>query len=273
MSVPVLVKHLVQADECKTQWLNTMLATAVEACRFEKVPGVRIVPLSGPRTRFSGCVNRWSYEWAVQLSISVGFWRNEEIISVYIHECAHLMVINEERARGTYTLDHGPVFFLTNLVLCARVDAACNLPRSLVRLIDLYDFQDSPFESWPEARWRSSVVHFAFKNYARLADSDLSAEAVAREAWNLWEIEREDLLCRDQAKIAEIKEKNRLVDECDDLKAKVNELERQRAVSFGWRFLFGMGWAGLILPGFLFLAVYTSGVASIAYTAGLHRLL
>jgi len=273
MNAPVLVKHLVQADECKSQWLNTMLATAVESSRFERVPGVRIAPLSGPRTRFSGCVDRWNYEWAVKLSISVGFWRKEEIISVYIHECAHLMVINEERARGVYTLAHGPVFFLTNLVLCARVDAACNLPRSLVRLIGLYDFQDSPLESWPEAEWRSSVVHFAFKNYARLADSELSAESVAREAWNLWEIERETLLAKEQSKISEIKEKTSLVNECDNLKAKVNELERQRAVSFSWRFLFGIGWAGLILPGFLFLAVYTSLVASIAYATAWHRLL
>lgn len=273
MNAPVLVKHLVQADECKTQWLNTMLATAVESSRFERVPGVRITPLSGPRTRFSGCVDRWNYEWAVQLSISVGFWRKEDIISTYIHECAHLVVINEERARGTYTLAHGPVFFLTNLVLCTRVDAAANLPRNLVRLIGLYDFQDSPIENWPVDEWRSSVVQFAFKNCARLANSDLSAEAVAREAWNLWEIERETLLAKEQSKIAEIKEKTSLLNERDNLNAKVNELERQRAVSFGWRFLFGIGWVGLIFPGFLFLAVYTSLVASIAYATALHRLL
>ncbi len=116
-------------------------------------------------------------------------------------------------------------------------------------------------------------MHFAFKNYACLADSDLSAEAVAREAWKLWEIERETLLNEEQSKIAEIKEKINLVNERDNFKAKVNELERQRAVSFGWRFLFGIGWAGLIFPGFLGLAVYTSLVASIAYATALHRLL
>lgn len=273
MNARVLVKHMAPADECKSQWLNTMLAPSVDACRFERVPGVRIAPLSGPRTRFSGCVDRWNYEWAVQLSISVGFWRKEEIISVYIHECAHLMVINEERARGVYTLAHGPVFFLTNLVLCARVDSACKLPRNLVRLVSLYDFQDSPLESWPEAEWRSSVVHFAFKNCARLADSELSAESIAREAWHLWEIERKSLLAKEQSKIAETKEKTAILNERDNLKTKVNELERQRDVSFGWRFLFGIGWAGLIFPGFLFLAVYTSLVASIAYATALHRLL
>lgn len=272
MNAPVLVRHLAPADETKTLWLNKILASAVEACRFEKVPGVRIVPLSGPRTRFSGCINRWNYEWVVQLSISVGFWRNEEIVSVYIHECAHLMVINEERARGTYTLAHGPVFFLTNLVLCTRVDAACNPPRSLVRLIGLYDFQDSPLEGWPESEWRSSVINFAFKHYYRLAANlELSAEAVAQEAWTLWEIEYSSLMDRERERIAEIDKKKDLENERDSLKTRVNELERQRDVSFGWRFIFMTGWSGVFLSGFLALGVYTSAVVAVAYSIGLHR--
>lgn len=270
-NTPIRVRHLAPADETKTLWLNKILASAVEACRFEKVPGVRIAPLSGPRTRFSGCVDRWNYEWAVQLSISVGLWRKEEIISVYIHECAHLMVINEERARGTYTLAHGPVFFLTNLVLCTRVDAACNLPRSLVRLIGLYDFQDSPLEGWPDSEWRSSVINFAFKHYYRLAANiELSAEAVAQEAWKLWEIEYSSLMDRERERIAEIDKRNDLENERDSLKASVNELKRQRDVSFGWRFLFMTGWSGVFLLGFLALGVYTSAVAAVAYAIGLH---
>ena len=271
-NTPIQVKHLALADKCKTQWLNSILADAVQACRFERVPGIRILPLSGQRTRFSGSVDRWNYEWAVQLSISVGFWRKEEIISVYIHECAHLMVINEERARGTCTLAHGPVFFLTNLILCTRVDATCSLPRSLVRLIGLYDFQDSPLEGWPESEWRSTVINFAFKHYYRLAANlELSAEAVAQEAWKLWEIEYSSLMGRERERIAEIDKRKGLEKERDSLKARVNELERQRDVSFGWRFLFMTGWSGVFLSGFLALGVFTSAVVAVAYSIGLHR--
>lgn len=273
MNAPVLVKHLALADETKTLWLNNVLAQAVEACRFERVPSVRITPLSGRRTRFSGCVDRWNYEWTVQLSISLGFWRKEEIISTYIHECAHLFVIKEERARGVYTLNHGPVFFLTNLVLCERVDSASNLPRDLVRLIGLYDFQDSPFEDWPVNKSRSAVLNFAFTHYIRLAASDLSAEAVANEAWVLWEAEHETLLVLERAKAAGIEEQNSLANECDSLKAKVKELERQRDVSFRWYFLFLTGWNSVFLSGFLALGVYTSAVAALAYGIALHRLL
>lgn len=270
----IQVKHIAPADKCKTQWLNSILADAVQASRFERAPGVRITPLSGPGTRFSGCVDRWNYEWAVQLSISVGFWRKEKIISTYLHECAHLLVINQERARGAYTLAHGPVFFLTNLVLCARVDATDKLPRELVRLIGLYDFQDSPLKGWSESDWRSSVVKFAFKHYARLAaNSELSGEAVAQEAWMLWELEHLSLIGREREKTAEINKNKGIEDERDSLKAKVNELERQRDVSFGWRFLFMKGWSGVFLSGFLALGVYTSAVVAVTYALAFHRLL
>lgn len=269
MNARVLVKHLAPADDLKSEWLNNVLAPAVEACRFDKVPGARIVPLSGVRTRYSGLVERFNYEWGVSLSISVGFWRRETIIHIYLHECAHLLLINEERRREVFAANHGPAFFLTNLVLCARVDSLAKLPRNFIRLMTLYDYEDCPLEKWPPAAWRSAVIEFAFSHYAHLAESDLSAEAVAREAWNLWEIELKNLLAQDQTKADEIAEKNRFLNERDDLKIKIVELERQRDVSYGWRFLFMGGWKGLMLVGFLVFGVYTSAVVSISYGLGM----
>jgi len=264
----VVVKHLALADETKTRWLNNMLASAVDACRFERVPGVRIIPLS----KYAGRLDQLNYEWNIDLCISSGFWRKDGITLTYLHECAHLLVTKEERRRGNDTHVHGPVFFLINMVLLARLDALRDRPGNMFGCLKLYDFQSAPID-WPQSKWRGAVLEFALAHYSRLAISNLSAEAVAREAWNLWEIEREILLSNDQARIDEINEKSRLVNECNDLKAKVKELERQRAVSFGWGFLFMMGWSGLILPGSLILAVYTSLIGSIAYAIGLHRLL
>lgn len=255
MNSPVLVKHLVPADEAKSRWLNNMLAPAVEACNFENIPGIRILPLSGFGGRYRGQTQRFDLEWTVELSISAGFWRKEQILHTYIHECTHLLVFHEERTRGQFTHGHGPIFFLTNFVLAARVDSSGN-PRKLVRLLDLYAFQDCPLDGWVEEAWRGAVIRFAFKNFQHLADSELSAEGVVRQAWILWEKEHAELLAREEAQAREAeeqareaKEKERLLSECKFFKGRVAELERQRDVSFAWRFLFLTEWVGVAFAG------------------------
>ena len=120
MSAPVLVTEFTLVDQAKSQWLNNALAPAVEKCRFERVPGVKIIPLMGKNGALAGHVPRVNYDWAVELSISSGFWRKNSILYTYIHECAHLYVFHEERRRGEYEYVHGPVFFLVNLALAIR---------------------------------------------------------------------------------------------------------------------------------------------------------
>jgi hypothetical protein len=268
MNAPVLVKHLVQADEFKTQWLNNMLAESVESSRFERVPGVRIIPLS----KYAGRLDRLNYEWSIDLCISSGFWRKDGLISTYLPECAHLLVSQEEHRRGERTHVHGPIFFLINMVLFDRLDAARKTPGDMLGCLKLYDFQDEPID-WPEPKFRSAVLEFALTHYLRLAQSDLSAEAVAREAWDLWKVERENLVIREKEKAQEAEEKKSLKNECESLKAKVIELERQREISFGWRFIFTTGWSGVFFLGFIALGLYTSAVVAVVRGLAVHRLL
>lgn len=261
MSTPVLVKELALVDQAKSQWLNNILAPAVEKCRFERVPGVKLIPLVGKNGALAGHVPRLNYDWTVELSISSGFWRKSSILHVYIHECAHLCVFHEERRRGEYEYVHGPVFFLVNLVLAIRAGQSLDS-------LSFYDFQNCPFDGWEEWDWRSVVVAFALRHGQRLADSELKAEAVASQAWDLWEKERVELLGRDRKQALEIKEKERLSGECKSLQGRVAELERQRDVSFTWRFLFVTGWPGVVAAGTFYGGILACLIFAVGYSLG-----
>lgn len=263
MSTPVPVKELALVDQAKSQWLNNILAPAVEKCRFERVPGVKIIPLVGKNGALAGHVPRINYDWAVELGISSGFWRKDSILHTYIHECAHLYVFHEERQRGKYEYVHGPVFFLVNLVLAIRV--------GLKNSLSFYDYQNCPLDGWNEWEWRSAVVAFALRHGQRLADSELSAEVVAREAWELWDKEHVELLARKAAPEQEAKEKERLTVECKSLQARVAALERQRDVSFRWRFLFLTNWPCVIAAGCFGGGVLASAMFAVGYGLGLQR--
>lgn len=265
MNAPVSIKHLVQVDQAKSEWLNNALTPAVERCKFERIPGIKIIPLPGVNGSFLGHVPRLNCDWAVELSISVGLWSKYKILRTYIHECAHLCVFHEERRRGDYEYTHGPVFFLTNLVLAIRV--------GLKNSLSFYDYQDCPLAlvGWDEWDWRSAVVAFALKHGQGLADSELTAEGVVREAWALWDKEREELLARKEAPAQEAREKERLLAECKALQGRVTELERQRDVSFAWRFLFLTDWPGVVAGGTLAGGVLACLVFAVGYGLGLHR--
>lgn len=193
------------------------------------------------------------------------------------------MILEQCRLKNSWTHAHGPIFLLIQLALYHRVDVLKKYEFKLVPRVNLYDFSDRPFDSndsMPEWEWRSIVLRFALKNYRELAESELTAEGVAEEAFNLWGVHVQGLVADKEAKTEKAmelgrkaEEWERLSKERDGLQAQIKELERQRNVSFGWRFLFRIGWSGLILPGFLALALYTSFVAAIAFATAWHRLL
>lgn len=231
------VRHLVPADTTKSQWLQNLLGPAGNACRFEKgLPGVDLAPLPSPDGRYGGEVPRLNWRWCVTISCSSPLWRKSDILRIYLHECAHLLVFGQERERDVFTQAHGPIFFLIQLVLFHRTDLAGERANAILRTANLYDYHDSPFsesDSLPDWKWRSAVLGFALKHYQRLAVSELSAEKVAAEAFDLWILE-EQRLREDQ---------ERGGTKLAVLRARVAELERQRklAIVWGWRFLSALG--------------------------------
>lgn len=268
MSAIIDVRELAPASSVRTRWLVNMVGEAGAACRFKKgLPGVDISPLNGIGSPYAGIVLGHITRWSVGLSIKSVFWRRETMIAVYLHECSHLLVFEQRRLRNLWTAAHGPVFFLIQLVLYHRVDSTRKYSFNLVCRSTLYDFADNPFDlngTMSEWEWRSVVLAFGLKNYRQLAESNLSAEAVAEEAFNLWDLEVQGL---DAEKQANAEQSVKLA--C--LEAQIGELEHQRSASFAWRFLFSTGWAGVITLGVLAGGILACGVFALGYGLGLHR--
>lgn len=172
----------------ETNWLGRMLAPAASACRFEKVPGVELVPQTENFGRHNGSFNPRQTAHRVQLGLGLSLTHKEQIQYVYLHECAHLVLCNAVKAAGQKMDVHGPAFLLTLMSLVQRVDEATETKRPIFRKIDFYDFQDCPpfLQTLPEGQWRAHLLTFAFKHYKQLADSELSAEALGEAARSLW---------------------------------------------------------------------------------------
>jgi len=182
------VKHLAPAPVHTAQWLNTMLTPVVQVCRFNTPPDVHLAPLRGENSSYRGCFHVDYFQNSIALSIACGLWKRRDIIRVYIHEAAHMLVYSECRRKGINTEVHGPIFLLVNLVLVVRAkDFLKASYRDAMDIIDLYDFRSRPFSiEGPEHEWRSLVLAFGLKHCNKLADEDIPAEAIAEKAFDLW---------------------------------------------------------------------------------------
>lgn len=200
------------------------------------------------------------------LSSSCQFWRKPAVLHTYLHECAHLLVYDQHRRRDARTPGHGPIFLLIQLVLFHRVDRSCpEYKFSIFNTACLYDFHESAFnESVPECEWRSSAFSFAIKHYRHLAESDLSAEAVAKVAFDLWAQWTSEIRATE---IAREKHSKELV----SLRARVTELERQRDASASWRLLFMTVRGSAIAVGGSLAVTLGMMVFALAYKLGLQR--
>jgi len=182
------VKHLAPAPVHTTQWLNSMLSPVAEACRFNMPPAVHLAPLRGENSSYRGCFYFDYFQNSIALSITCGLWKRRDIIRVYLHEAAHMLVYSEYRRRGIDTEAHGPIFLLVNLALTIRAkDFLKSSYSDAIDKINLYDFRNRPFSiEGPEHEWRSLVLAFGLKHYNTLADEDIPAEAIAEKAYDLW---------------------------------------------------------------------------------------
>lgn len=187
MSAPVPVLSL-QSVAIEANWLGRMLAPSAEACRFERVPGVELLPQTQIFGRHNGSVNPYQTAHRVQLGLGLSLTHKEQIQYVYLHECAHLVLCNAVKAAKQRMDYHGPAFLLTLMTLIQRVDDATEPKRPIFRKIDLYDYQDCPpfLQHLKEHEWRPLILAFALKHYKRLASSNLSAEQIGEEARKLW---------------------------------------------------------------------------------------
>lgn len=219
------VKHLAPAPVHTTQWLNSMLSPVVEACRFNMPPAVHLAPLRGEDSSYRGCFHFDYFQNSIALSIACGLWKRREIIRVYLHEAAHMLVYSECRRRDVDTEAHGPIFLLVNLALVLRAkDSFKASYKDTIDIIDLYDFRSRPFSiEGPEYEWRSLVLAFGLKHCNKLADEDIPAEAIAEKAYDLW--------------LAELKSKEQAALEEKDRNIEISKIRNeyefsQRRVSF-----------------------------------------
>jgi len=147
-----------------------------------------IVPQTGEWGRHSGSVNPNHLGHHVSLGLGLQLTHKERIQYVYLHECAHLVLCAAVKKAGQTMDAHGPCFLLTLMALVSRVDSAGLSKRPIFRTIDFYDYQDCPpfLQRLQEHEWRPLLLSFAFKHYKRLAESEMSAEALGEEARRLW---------------------------------------------------------------------------------------
>jgi len=248
MNAPLDIRHLVPVDSIKQRWMDNLLGPAIKACRFSRgAPGVDLAPLQGESGSFLGMVISSDYRRRVTLSSSCSLWRHLDIVRVYLHECAHVLINEHEREdKNKWTESHGPVFLLVQMTLFRRADLCGGYKSNITLDTNLYDFQDAPSSltkrGVSEWKWRSLSLGFAMKHYRRLADSESGAEAIAGEAFDLWreelqsinaDLEQENLEAAQAQKIRELERS------CTFLNSKVEDLERQRDTSFSsfsWRF-------------------------------------
>ncbi|MFE1574173.1 hypothetical protein ACFIQG_20540 [Comamonas odontotermitis] len=183
MNASVSVLHLQPHDE-----LSAFLDPVAQACRFENIPAVHVVPLRRLDGQIAGVVDSFS-DALNCVKIDINITKHETSTRyVYLHECSHLLLRAALRKAGHDMDAHGPSFLLILMSLAHRVDSANLTNQIIFDGIDLYDYQDCPpfMRHLHEYEWRPLILAFALMHYKRLANSDLSAEKIGEEARRLW---------------------------------------------------------------------------------------
>lgn len=207
------------APRMTAAWLRRRLEPAVKACRF-----AHAIPLElRPTGEFRGWCGPKSYyrDGRVCLSSQVIFWRPDQILAVYLHECAHRLLSGREVA------DHGPEFFCVTAVLYMR--AADFFERNSVDFLTLYDLQDV------QEPHKGEVLNWALRTAESLAATNKSAEELAYEVCKLWLVFIIDKKANEAKKLVQARA---LIDSR-------NEILQIKLRLFLWQSLAFVGWAGL----------------------------
>ena len=261
------VEVLEPAPDITFRWLDSMLSVPIAACRFKSPPGVMFMPLCRPGKSASNGQYCRVDDGRVRLSTKLKFWHPFDIVGTYLHEATHAIVDAAEMKMGGSIKTHGAVFLLVRMVLHERVDASKNYRWVLKNVTNFYDFQDAELNSdWPEHRWRSWVINFAFKHYRALAEMDVHAEELGLHAYRLWR--QECVLAEKWQSTAELDEARGQVIE---LEKRVQQLEDEKFIAPLRKYFLAFNWGFLVMGGGLFgVCVFTAGYGvGLARAAGL----
>ena len=157
-------------------WLGELLRVPIAAARFKSPPPVEVRPTgvwggwSAPRTS--------ALDGRIALSNRIVMWTPRGIIASYLHESCHSLLHGvDEDHHG-----HDAAFFSLLATLLTLADRATNHAHDLVETLDLYEIRDRPkaFANDPD-RGVGPCLTWSMIQSNELADTDLSAEALAQE--------------------------------------------------------------------------------------------
>jgi hypothetical protein len=208
------------APSMTAAWLRARLDPVVEACGFAKP-----VPLELRATgKFRGWCGDKNYyrDGRVCITNQVLFWRPDQLLEVYLHECAHRLL------EGREVDAHGPEFFALTAALYMR--AAHLFERDSIMFLQIYDFQDVP-----EAD-KGHVLNWALALAKELASTEKSAEELASVVCLKW---AQNVKEREAKKLQIASEKAAY----NNLKLEVKNISTKL---FLWRALSATGWAGMV---------------------------
>lgn len=165
----------------KSTWLLNILSPLVCACKMPPI-AIEIRPLD--------CAGRCVYserDKRVQLSKKIVFWGHATVARIYLHECAHRL-LEDENVDG-----HGVEFFTLLLVLHTRAKShlsdlgAGNEP---LKQLDFYDCSEKSrvwqtFNIEP-ADWMSTQIQWSIDVAPALADSTDDATVIAEKITRMW---------------------------------------------------------------------------------------
>lgn len=216
-------------------WLDKVLGSAIQACRFAGDP-----PPVELRSRMqpAGLFRPGDTDGRVLLAGRATLWSRFSLVQTYLHEVGHALC---ERALHEHHIEaHGPVFCLVVACLYQRAAAIGHLA-GLPSSISFYDFADQPRALANVADWRSEVVRFLTTESRKLAESESSAESLpenAQESWSRF-ISSRDERAKDELETA--KQAAELTQENSKLQAKVMAYRSNlklwiSVASIGWFF-------------------------------------
>lgn len=167
-----------RAEPAQSAWLQRLLGPLESSCRFEK----RLPPLEvRPTGKWSGFCEDRQFVPDGRVAISskkVSFWNDEKLIELYLHECSHRLLDQQD------VDSHGPEFLCINAILLMR--AAPSFGDSVVSKLSFYDCQDRPAALLFEPGWRSIVIDFALAVATELALTTMAAEDLAEVVCARW---------------------------------------------------------------------------------------
>jgi hypothetical protein len=164
------------ATQPMAAWLANMLYPVARAARIASPPPLEIRPTGW----FGGWCSDADHapDGRISVSSKIVFWTRESIISLYLHESAHRLLESQN------VQHHGPQFFCLNAVLLLR--SAQSFDADPLFKLDLYDCQDRCIRLEKVAEWRTLQIEWALAEAAKLAATDLTAEACAAEVCKRW---------------------------------------------------------------------------------------